>query len=611
MNRLFAIGEALIDAKIDEGKERMFVGGAPLNFIYYASRLYTESYLISSIGKDFSGDHILRAFLNLSLDERYLFKSSNLPTAKALVTNDSDGERHFDFKLEDSASSRLDLVKLPHFESGDILYFGTVGLISKENQSFYEDLFKKSLEIGVTIIFDANLRYSLFDKRDLLVLTDKFLRYPSIVKLSIEELDDISGVEGETDGVFEIFKRYTNIKLLLISKGEDGADLFSPDKTIKSSSKNISAIDTTGAGDALFGTFIGYLLMEKIKLDSPIDFFVDAIKKACDVASDVCLYEGALPRIETKKMAFDFADGTRFEGKEGGKRCLGTLFYPLKRYNAKDRGGSQEEYIGKFFGFFEERSEFIPSGYGVAYFSDGDGNPSHYIEGYRKGRNLVDSTRSTAFLLNSDYSGKKLWNYSKFNEKISLYVNLYRKKKNTDILFIGSSSFEMWRAEFGLADYDAFVAHMDAVNTAIGGTITADWIGYLFDVLVKPFKTKKLLIYVGVNDINFGTDLDMVIDNYRDLLHLINRFNIADEIYCLSINPSRAFFASWDKHTTFNHRLKSLTGEYNDVKFIDSSELFFKDGKLKEELISKDGIHLSHEGYELWTVYFSKKVGIL
>jgi hypothetical protein len=106
-------------------------------------------------------------------------------------------------------------------------------------------------------------------------------------------------------------------------------------------------------------------------------------------------------------------------------------------------------------------------------------------------------------LLNSDYSGKKLWNYSKFNEKISLYVNLYRKKKNTDILFIGSSSFEMWRAEFGLADYDAFVAHMDAVNTAIGGTIRADWIGYLFNVLVKPFKTKKLLIYVGVNDINF------------------------------------------------------------------------------------------------------------
>jgi fructokinase len=97
-------------------------------------------------------------------------------------------------------------------------------------------------------------------------------------------LDDISGVEGETDGVFEIFKRYMNIKLLLISKGEDGADLFSPDKTIKSSSKNISAIDTTGAGAALFGTFIGYLLMEKIKLDSPIDFFVDAIKKSCGVA---------------------------------------------------------------------------------------------------------------------------------------------------------------------------------------------------------------------------------------------------------------------------------------------------------------------------------------
>jgi lysophospholipase L1-like esterase len=103
----------------------------------------------------------------------------------------------------------------------------------------------------------------------------------------------------------------------------------------------------------------------------------------------------------------------------------------------------------------------------------------------------------------------------------------------------------------------------------------------------------------------------MVIDNYRDLLDLINRFNIADEIYCLSINPSRAFFASLDKRTAFNRRLKSLTGEYNDVEFTDFSELFFKDGKLKEELISKDGIHLSHDGYELWTEYFSKKVGIL
>lgn len=35
------------------------VGGAPVNFVYHASRMGAESYVISAVGNDPSGDMIL------------------------------------------------------------------------------------------------------------------------------------------------------------------------------------------------------------------------------------------------------------------------------------------------------------------------------------------------------------------------------------------------------------------------------------------------------------------------------------------------------------------------------------------------------------------------
>ncbi len=47
-----------------------------------------------------------------------------------------------------------------------------------------------------------------------------------------------------------------NVKLVLFTKGKDGAEAHTKDKIVKIPGNSVDVVDTTGAGDSFIGSFL-------------------------------------------------------------------------------------------------------------------------------------------------------------------------------------------------------------------------------------------------------------------------------------------------------------------------------------------------------------------
>ena len=87
------------------------------------------------------------------------------------------------------------------------------------------------------------------------------LRYADLVKLSEEELEFLTKAADHTAGMRELLERY-DIRMLVVTLGADGClclcrnGVFLRQHTIQ-----VTALDTTGSGDAFWGTFLSELLL--------------------------------------------------------------------------------------------------------------------------------------------------------------------------------------------------------------------------------------------------------------------------------------------------------------------------------------------------------------
>ena len=99
---VFGIGEIVWDC-LPEGRK---LGGAPVNFAYYAGRLGARSYPISAVGSDSLGSETLAYCRRVGLDTRYI-AVNGLPTSRVLVTLDDSGIPKYDI-LQDVSWDRLD-----------------------------------------------------------------------------------------------------------------------------------------------------------------------------------------------------------------------------------------------------------------------------------------------------------------------------------------------------------------------------------------------------------------------------------------------------------------------------------------------------------------------
>ena len=288
MKKVIAIGEALIDfiphekgrALNDVENFLRVPGGAPLNVAAAVAKLGGKSQMLTKLGQDGFGDAILNEVKPLGVDVSRISRTNEANTALAFVSLREDGERDFSFYRNPSADMLLSAEEIcvEDFNEKDILHFCSVSLIDAPIKEAHRRAIEIAKEKGCLISFDPNVRLPLWkNPEDCRKAILEFLPLSNIVKISDEELEFITGIKDENEALD--FLLTGDVKVIIYTKGTNGAEFITKERVIFSPSFKVSAQDTTGAGDSFIGSLLYQVAEGEYSLEQLVDLSEEKVQE--------------------------------------------------------------------------------------------------------------------------------------------------------------------------------------------------------------------------------------------------------------------------------------------------------------------------------------------
>lgn len=255
---ILSVGEILVD-RIQTGATIVsHIGGAPFNVAVNAYRRGAEVKFYGAVGQDADGLFI-KDEAEKYLPERSILKViPERKTTVAMVTLD-DGERNFRFLRECAADYALSPdLNFSDFSGLKILHLGTLMLNKESGRQFARFIVDKCKEEKVVLSVDANFRDDLFknkEERNAVMLP--ILKSADIVKFSDDEILDITGKEGVEEAILAFAPK----DYIFVTCGKHGSIAWQRELGFVycQSTPAETVVDTTGAGDAYFGTVLALL----------------------------------------------------------------------------------------------------------------------------------------------------------------------------------------------------------------------------------------------------------------------------------------------------------------------------------------------------------------
>ncbi len=176
----------------------------------------------------------------------------------------------------------------------------------------------------------------------------------------------------------------------------------------------------------------------------------------------------------------------------------------------------------------------------------------------------------------------------------------YRKSQGNlslqeGILFTGSSSIRFWKDP--AKDFN----NPKILNRGFGGSQIIDLIEN-FDQVILKYHPKKIVIYSGDNDIKHGKSAKIVFGDFCTLYGMIKAKLPETEVYYISIKPSINRWSMIIEIKKTNTMINEFLNTKSNTFFVDIfSPMLGLDGKPRKKLFIEDGLHMTKEGYQLWT----------
>ena len=163
------------------------------------------------------------------------------------------------------------------------------------------------------------------------------------------------------------------------------------------------------------------------------------------------------------------------------------------------------------------------------------------------------------------------------------------------ILFTGSSSIKFWKDP--AKDFN----NSQILNRGFGGSQIIDLIEN-FDQVILKYHPKKIVIYSGDNDVQSGKSAEIVFGDFCTLYGMIKAKLPNTKVYYIAIKPS---LNRWSKVLEMK-KANTMINEYLNTKsnahFVDIfSPMIGTEGKPYKKWFIEDGLHMTKEGYQLWT----------
>lgn len=162
-----------------------------------------------------------------------------------------------------------------------------------------------------------------------------------------------------------------------------------------------------------------------------------------------------------------------------------------------------------------------------------------------------------------------------------------------DIVFIGNSITE----EGG--NWGQRLGNGTVKNRGIKGDVTAGVIKRLGEV--SYYQPKAVFLLIGINDLSKDPSTpEYVANNIRTIVETLRRTTPRTKIYVQTVFPTgREKLVAKIQQT--NALLKSRAGQ--GFTLLDTHALFADDQDLMKKELTRDGIHLTEPGYQLWVNY--------
>jgi lysophospholipase L1-like esterase len=180
------------------------------------------------------------------------------------------------------------------------------------------------------------------------------------------------------------------------------------------------------------------------------------------------------------------------------------------------------------------------------------------------------------------------------------YVAAYEEADRTtppptgEIVFVGSSTIRRW-------DVASYFPDLKIINRGIDGTELSDAVKYI-DRLVLRYEPRLVVVYAGDNDIGGGKISEQVSVDFERFVRAVHAKLPQTRILYIGIKPSPLRWLQVDRMRLANQVISTICQRDDRLAFLDFDNLMLGwDEKPRRDLCVEDGLHLSPQGYQLWT----------
>ena len=282
---ILSIGEILADmvGLTENGTLtfKAFAGGAPFNAVVNAKQAGAKAAFVGRVGNDVIGRFLLDETKKAKLDRLDIQVDKKRNTTLAFVTL-TNGERDFAFNRHDTADFNVDFdeIDFSSYENLNVLHLGSLMLSEENGVAFANKVANKTNELGVKLSFDVNFRTDIFkDVEAAKAAYLPFIDRADILKFSDDELKLFTGID-DVDTAAKTFAK--DGKLILVTLGKNGSYYLYNGASGIVPTAPVTPVDTTGAGDAFFGTLLAGIEGVELTPETIESALVKANKKGAE-----------------------------------------------------------------------------------------------------------------------------------------------------------------------------------------------------------------------------------------------------------------------------------------------------------------------------------------
>ena len=164
------------------------------------------------------------------------------------------------------------------------------------------------------------------------------------------------------------------------------------------------------------------------------------------------------------------------------------------------------------------------------------------------------------------------------------------------IVVTGSSSIRRWHPSL-----KQDLAPLTVIPRGFGGSTMQD-VEHFLDRIVLPYKPRAVVIYEGDNDTGaYGVPPAGIAGRLESIVDRIHAVLPDTRVYVMSVKPSLARVAAWDKAQETNVLYQRLAHSNDLVSYIDVANPFLQsNGTVMDDIFIDDGLHLNEKGTRIW-----------